>query len=175
MDAPTSEDWKVRSIFHLNINCSDLERSIEFYETLGFTKVFAFDFAGEADVSYEGMGVSGDIEHRGPCVMFLGDDPYQTRLDLMQWVRPASAPHEPSSPTDLGVPRFAMWTKNIDALFAHLTAHGIEALSPPVGPFPERAIERVLYIRDPDGLIVEFIEFTPRGRTLYQETGESES
>jgi catechol 2,3-dioxygenase-like lactoylglutathione lyase family enzyme len=169
------DTWKTRSLFHLNINCSDLERSIVFYEALGFRQVFRFDVDEEADESYAGMGVTGRVVHRGPCVMFLGDDPYQTRLDLMQWITPAPAAHAPPAAQDVGVPRVAIWTKNIDALYAELTTGGLEFLSPPVGPFAERAIERVLYTRDPDGLIVEFIEFTPKGRSLYASSAEGDA
>ena len=170
-----SDGWKVRSLFHLNINCSDLERSIAFYEGIGFKQVFRFDVSEDADESYAGLGFTGQVEHRGPCVMFLGDDLYQTRLDLMQWVTPAPAPARPLDPQDIGVPRIALWTKNIDALHADLSAKGFQFLAPPAGPFHDRAIERVLYMRDPDGLIVEFIEFTPKGRSLYSSPEEAES
>jgi catechol 2,3-dioxygenase-like lactoylglutathione lyase family enzyme len=159
--------WEVRSLFHVNVNCRDLERSIAFYEAIGFRQVYRFDVADHADESYEGLGVRGIVEHRGPCVMFLGEDPYQTRLDLMQWIQPEPAAPRRPNPQDVGVPRIALWAKNIDALYDELLAQGFEFDAPPVGPFPERAIERVLYTRDPDGLIVEFIEFTPKGRSLY--------
>ena len=57
---------------------------------------------------------------RGPAVMFLGDSPYQTRLDLMQWVTPASPAHEPQDPTQIGIPRIVPEAKNIDVLYADL-------------------------------------------------------
>jgi catechol 2,3-dioxygenase-like lactoylglutathione lyase family enzyme len=162
-------DWKVRSLFHININCSDLARSVAFYESVGFTQKYRFDFDGEADSSYAGNGVFGHTEHVGPCIMFIGDDPYQVRLDLMQWKVPAPPEHLPPLAWQVGVPRICVWAKNIDAMYEDLKAKGIEFEAPPAGPFPERAIERVLYTRDPDGLIFEFLEFMPSGRTLYNE------
>jgi glyoxylase I family protein len=170
-----ADAWKTRSLFHLNINCSDLERSIAFYEAVGFKQVFRFDTDEDADASYAGMGVTGRVQHRGPCVMFLGDDPYQTRLDLMQWVTPSSAGPPRLKATDVGVPRIALWTKNVDALYEDLSSRGFEFTAPPAGPFTDRAIERVLYTHDPDGLIVEFIEFTPKGRSLYASDTASNS
>lgn len=163
-----SDAWKVRSLFHININCSDLEKSVAFYESIGFKQVYAFSFAGEADESYSGLPVAGPAEHLGPRVMFLGDDMYQTRLDLMQWITPAPPAHKAPLPQQIGIPRIALWAKNIDAMFEEFSARGLTFDAPPVGPFPERAIERVFYMRDPDGLIVEFIEFTPKGRSLYE-------
>ena len=166
------DDWELRSMFHVNINCSDLEKSAAWYESIGFKKVYRFDFAGEADSSYAGNGVTGYTEHIGPCVMFIGDDPRQVRLDLMQWVVPAPPEHAPPLAWQVGVPRICVWARNIDAMYEDLSAKGIVFEAPPAGPFPERAIERVLYTRDPDGLIVEFLEFTPRGRGLYNESSQ---
>lgn len=164
-----SEQRAVRSIFHLNINCSDIDNSIAFYEKLGFHQSYSMDdFRGTADSSYEVLGVSGEIQHRGPVVMFLGDDLRQTRLDLMQWLQPAPPPHTPLPPHGVGVPRIALWTKGVRALYDRLTADGIEFIAPPEGPFNDRAIEAIVCLRDPDGLLVELIEFTPKGSDLYK-------
>lgn len=45
-----------RSIFHLNLNCRNLEETLAFYERLGFTLL-----AGPVDVA----GEAGDAVHRG--------------------------------------------------------------------------------------------------------------
>ncbi len=159
----------VRSIFHININCSDLEASVRFYERLGFRVTLrAAPFAGEADESYESLGQSGHLEHLGPVVMFLGDDPRQTRLDLMQWLVPSPEPGQRLQPHSVGVPRIALWAKGVDELYKRLSSDGLEFISPPAGPFPDRAIKAIVALRDPDGLIVELIEFLPNGRALYK-------
>lgn len=162
------QNWSVRSVFHLNINCSDLKQSIAFYERLGFRKVLESEgFSGPADASYEALGLTGDIEHLGPVVLFLGDDLRQTRLDLMQWRKPSPAAPKASRIPDVGVPRIALWTKNVEGLYAELVDEGVEFLSPPTGPFPDRAIKSVVCARDPDGLVIELIEFLPGGSSLY--------
>lgn len=159
----------VRSIFHLNINCSSLEQSVAFYERLGFAKVLDLDgFRGEVDPSYEALGISGTVEHKGPVVLFLGDDLRQTRLDLMEWVTPTPQPHSPLQPQSVGVPRIALWTKNLREFHDKLVVAGVEFLTPPTGPYPDRAIEAIVALRDPDGLLIELIEFMPSGKSLYQ-------
>jgi glyoxylase I family protein len=163
-----TDSRNVRSIFHININCSSLERSVSFYESLGFTVALDLgSFEGLADTSYEAMGVTGHVAHKGPVVLFLGDNLHQTRLDLMQWTAPPPPPAEPRTPQSLGVPRIALWTKDIDALYERLVQEGVEFLNPPAGPFDDRAIKSIAYLKDPDGLIVELIEFLPQGRALY--------
>jgi catechol 2,3-dioxygenase-like lactoylglutathione lyase family enzyme len=159
----------IRSIFHLNINCSSLEQAVAFYERLGFTKALDLEgFRGEADPSYQALGISGTVEHKGPVVLFLGDDLRQTRLDLMEWVTPTPPPHSALEPQSVGVPRIALWTKNLREFYGKLVADGVEFLTTPTGPYPDRAIEAIVALRDPDGLLIELIEFMPSGKALYQ-------
>ncbi len=47
------------------------------------------------------------------------------------------------------------------AAFAALRARGIEFITEPRGPDPDTGIEAVVCCRDPDGLIVELIEYMP--------------
>jgi len=158
----------VRSIFHININCSDLEASVAFYEKLGFRRAMEMaPFEGIADESYGALGVSGGIAHVGPVVLFLGNDPRQTRLDLMQWEKPAPGPHLQLEAYEVGVPRIALWTKDVDELYADLLMQGVNFLTAPQGPFPDRAIKSLVALRDPDGLLIELIEFLPGGKALY--------
>jgi catechol 2,3-dioxygenase-like lactoylglutathione lyase family enzyme len=160
---------KVRSIFHININCSDLGKSIAFYEKLGFHRSMDLEgFKGDADDSYETLGVSGRVEHKGPTVMFLGDDPRQTRLDLMQWIEPKPAPSQRLRPEQVGVPRICLWAKDLIGLYDELTAQGMKFLTAPAGPFPDRAIKTIVALHDPDGLIIELMEFMPHGKDLYE-------
>jgi catechol 2,3-dioxygenase-like lactoylglutathione lyase family enzyme len=163
----------VRSIFHININCSDLDRSIAFYERLGFHQSLRLaDYAEEADASYEALGLTGFLQHKGPVVMFLGDDLRQTRLDLMQWEEPK--PPAPATPVaqQVGVPRIALWTKGVEELYREMSAEGYDFLSEPKGPFDDRAIKSLVCARDPDGLLIELIEFLPRGSELYSSSSE---
>lgn len=44
----------IKGIFHLNINCSNLERSLEFYKSLGFH--VSVDFPHD-DIPQDGTGL----------------------------------------------------------------------------------------------------------------------
>jgi catechol 2,3-dioxygenase-like lactoylglutathione lyase family enzyme len=170
------DDRAVRSIFHININCSDLDRSVAFYRRLGFEVVMdAGTVSGIADGSYEALEIHGTYRHRGPVVMFLGTDRYQTRLDLMQWEQPPSPPNADRPPTALGIPRIALWTKDLRGLHRRLADEGVAFITEPRGPFEDRSIEAIVGLRDPDGLIVELMEFLPGGRKLYSSADEAQS
>jgi catechol 2,3-dioxygenase-like lactoylglutathione lyase family enzyme len=145
-----------------------LDRSIAFYERLGFHQSLRLDdYDAEADASYVALGLGGFLRHQGPVVMFLGDDLRQTRLDLMQWDLPV--PPSPVRPVaqQVGVPRIALWTRDVRELYEEMSAEGYEFVSEPKGPFEDRAIKCLVCARDPDGLLVELIEFLPRGSALY--------
>jgi catechol 2,3-dioxygenase-like lactoylglutathione lyase family enzyme len=83
----------------------------------------------------------------------------------------STAASEPPVPQQVGVPRIAVWTKDVLALYDELSADGYDFLSEPKGPFEDRAIKALVCVRDPDGLLVELIEFLPRGSDLYSKEG----
>ena len=78
-----------RRFFHVNICVSEMERSIRFYERIGFKKVGDFMLGGGTP----GIGVALDLEVKPPRGVFmrLGDDPQAPVLDLVQFVDPS--PH----------------------------------------------------------------------------------
>ena len=55
----------------------------------------------------------------------------------------------------------ALRTRNLRAAYAELCARGIEFLTEPRSLDPESGIVAVVCCRDPDGLLVEFIEYEP--------------
>jgi hypothetical protein len=60
------------------------------------------------------------------------------------------------------VPRIvALRTRNVRAAYEELKAKGIEFITPPRNMDPNSGIVGVMLCRDPDGLLVEFIEYEP--------------
>ena len=51
--------WAARALFHININVSDFERSIAFYERLGFTLVRNHDGVEWPQSTGAGIGLPG--------------------------------------------------------------------------------------------------------------------
>jgi hypothetical protein len=95
------------------------------------------------------------------ALLALGAGPEHTRLDLIEWLEPAYDP-APALPWSERVPRIiALRTRNLRAAYADLSARGIEFLTEPRSLDPQSGIIAVVCCRDPDGLIVELIEYEP--------------
>jgi glyoxylase I family protein len=149
-------EWSVRSILHINLNVSDIERSIAFYESLGF-QVLGRNDATWSTGTGEVLGVPG-AQGRA-CIMTLPGDPMRsTKLDLLEWTNPPSPSRPRSAANDPGAPRIALLVRNVEAAHRDLSKTGVEFVSAPAGAAPEMGIANVVCCRDPDGFIVEFVE-----------------
>ncbi len=95
------------------------------------------------------------------ALLALGEGPLHTRLDLIEWLEPAPDP-PPARPLEERAPRIvALRTRNVRAAWAELRRRGIEFIGEPRGPDLQTGIEAVVCCRDPDGLVVELIEYMP--------------
>ena len=78
----------LESIFHINVNCTNFDRSLQFYETLGFRIVRDLNEVGGEKLS-AGLHIPNG---RGrAALLILGDNPRVTRLDLSKWKNPPTA------------------------------------------------------------------------------------
>ena len=146
----------VREIIHVNINVCDIERSLAFYEALGFEVMHAFG-ERQAGGSWVPMKFRGR-SCRG-AVLTLGDHPRATtKIELLEWVDPPTEPAPARSETQAGVARVALRTKNLVAFTEKLRAAGIAFESAPIEIDVVGASRFVLF-RDPDGTLLELIEF----------------
>ena len=94
------------------------------------------------------------------ALLGIGDGPDHTRLDLLQWYEPDYDPPS-SKPIEDRVPRvIALRTHNVKGAYRDLSAKGIEFVSDIVS-YEQIGILGVVLCRDPDGLLVEFIEYAP--------------
>ncbi|MEY2451976.1 MAG: glyoxylase family protein [Acidimicrobiaceae bacterium] len=156
MTAPAA--WTVKSIFHFTVNATNFDRSLEFYTALGF-KVLRDNrdvIWGEFVANNFGMPVA---QGRG-ALLGIGDGELETRLDLIEWLEPKLDP-PPDGPTEERVPRIiALRTDNVQAAYDDLSARGIEFVSEPKSA-RRSGIVNVCCCRDPDGLLVELIEYEP--------------
>jgi catechol 2,3-dioxygenase-like lactoylglutathione lyase family enzyme len=131
---------------HLRVNCSDLDSSMNWYERLGFApEVVARSVAADGTVlSYASLVTDGDQSFS---------------LELTQWEEPGAC-GQPSSPAyHRGLYRIALGVDDVQA------AYRVLALAEPGLPAPE-FVELpgtrlggvvVLFLRDPDGVVVELV------------------
>jgi hypothetical protein len=81
---------------------------------------------------------------------------------LLEWLEPKWTDPEKHLPIEERVPRIvALRTRNARAAYEELRAKGVVFLTEPFLPDAALGIEAVVCCRDPDGLIVEFIEYAP--------------
>lgn len=146
----------IRDIIHLNINVSDIERSIAFYEKIGFEVMHVFGDQPTDDVR-DGMEFRGS-KMRG-AVISTGDHPRShTKIELIQWLDPKTEVLAKRGPHDAGVSRIALRTKNLMDFYHALREKGIEFETEPQ-EIDIVGAKRFVLFRDPDGTLLELIEF----------------
>lgn len=150
-------DWAVESLFHFVVNATDFERSLAFYQLLGFRVL-----RDNRDVVWPDYVATNFGMHRAQgrgALLGLGDSEHHTRLDLIEWLEPRwESPDDPPSPDR--VPRImALRTRNLRAAHRALSAAGVEFIAPPRDPDPKTGVESVVCLRDPDGYVIELIEY----------------
>ncbi len=148
---------------HININVSDLERAIAFYEKLGF-EVFIPGIpylglgAAEPTVMEEStaraLGLPPGSRGRA-CIMQL-DDGFP-KIDLTELT--GESQQQPASNADLGLVRLCLASSDLRAEYARLSEQGVEFVSPPQ---PGRdGLADVAICADPDGTLIELIQIYP--------------
>lgn len=148
----------ILSIFHININVTHFERSLAFYQSLGFKVVRDLGEGGSKAMG-EGLAMPG-AKGRAALLM-LGDDPHATRIDLIEWKQPATEGKPYPHLAHAGIARIALRTRDLRADYDRLKAEGVEFLSEPVETRLGSG-EGFVCMKDPDGTIIELIEFAPR-------------
>jgi catechol 2,3-dioxygenase-like lactoylglutathione lyase family enzyme len=156
----SAEEGQVLGIYHLNINVSNLERSRAFYELFGFRVVEVFHERHNAALD-RGLGLPhGTNSENHALFMMVGNNRHATVIDLAEWISPVSnGGAGVPEPNRLGIPRFCLRVKNIDALVARLKRHGVEFLTEePQQLDTLKRKPRFICCRDPDGVLVEMVE-----------------
>jgi catechol 2,3-dioxygenase-like lactoylglutathione lyase family enzyme len=153
-----SETWSVQSLFHFVVNVSRLERSLEFYQKLGF-KVLR-DNRDVVWPEYVAENFGMEVAQGRGALLALGDGEDHTRLDLIEWLEPRWQNPDAGGLAADRIPRvLALRTKNVRAAYAELREQGVEFIATPREPDPVTGVESVVCCRDPDGLVVELIEY----------------
>ena len=149
--------WTIERMYHTVVNATDLDRSVAFYQALGFQilndrrNVKWPEFVGRVFGLKKAQG-------RG-VLMNLPADPAGPMVDILEWVEPRTTPIAADGYT---VPRIiAFRVKNVRAAYDDLKARGVE-LTQFVEPEPrDLGVIGVFCARDPDGTLIEMIELQP--------------
>jgi catechol 2,3-dioxygenase-like lactoylglutathione lyase family enzyme len=149
----------IQGMAHVNVNCSDFNRSRRFYELLGFRVVWEVEPKGSPEIS-AAVGMP-PYTVRG-AVMALADNPRATAIDLLEWQDPSDAAAPYPHLYHLGLARVALLTSDLDADVDRLRQEGVEFISEPVElTGPSGAPVRFVCFKDPDGTVLELVETRP--------------
>lgn len=155
----------IYDLAHININCTDIQRSIAFYEKFGFEVVHVIaEDTKDLDPGLDVMGGAAGYQgsHCRGVIMSLGDHPRcWTKLELLQYTRPATGPEPRRDAFQVGYCRMAIRCKNIHEEVARLKAEGVEFESDVETSKTVGALSYA-FARDPDGTLVELLELHPR-------------
>jgi catechol 2,3-dioxygenase-like lactoylglutathione lyase family enzyme len=143
-------------MLHVNINCSNYERSKAFYEMLGFEVFWDVPPTNSKEVA-AAVGMP-PYKVKG-ALMVLKNAPNPFIIDLLEWQQPTdtSAPYPHLYHN--GIARIAMNSSDLKADYAILKAAGVEILSEPAEVFVnETSGSRFFCFKDPDGTYLELVE-----------------
>ena len=149
----------ITGLVHVNINCSDFERSKAFYELLGFQELWRVPETSTTEVA---AAVGMPPYRVNGALLLLRDAATPLVIDLLQWLDP----NDPAPPYahlyHLGIARIALSTDDLDGDMARLAAAGVEFLSAPAQMPPDSGVDaRFVCLRDPDGTVLELVETRP--------------
>lgn len=146
-------------LFHIAINSTDLERSVAFYQKLGFQ--ILQDRTVKNDQVKKAFAVpSGDLRF---VHLRLRDDADATILDIVEWFAPATLDTgtEPVAQHQRGLTRFSVLTDDTQAVYDALSKDGVEFITEPTSVLTPQGGWKVCLVKDPDGVVVQVTELLP--------------
>ena len=144
--------FRIIAADHTGITVSDLERSLAFWaDVLGFELSHRAHHTGK--LASEVTGVPGaEIS----IAVVKG---YGHKIELLEYLAPKDRKHVDLRPCDVGSVHVALTVDDLDAVLEKIAASGWKAGRKPqtltTGP---NAGKRVMYVRDPDGTTIEFMQ-----------------
>jgi catechol 2,3-dioxygenase-like lactoylglutathione lyase family enzyme len=138
---------------HLAVTVSDMERSLAFYrDLLGMREVERHRLEGEEISKMAGKpGVVMQVVRLAP------PETPGILLDLQQYLSPKGKISD-AQLGDVAHAHVCFGVPNLAAAYRDLKARGVEFVSEPVAFDLEWGIVHVVFMRDPDGFIVELVQ-----------------
>ena len=141
---------------HTGITVSNLEQSLAFWrDLLGFELSHTAHQTGE--LAEEITGVTG-----AEIKLAVLKTPGGHKIELLEYLAPEDRKRAAVRPCDVGHAHVALLVDDLDAILEKIQASGWKAAGKPqtlkTGP---NAGKRVVYVRDPDGTTIEFMQRAP--------------
>jgi catechol 2,3-dioxygenase-like lactoylglutathione lyase family enzyme len=143
-------------IFHVNVNCSDLARSRDFYvDGCGLSEGVRTVPAGSQSGAAFGLDRA-----RWDAWILVGPSGFDGgAIDLLEWQEPRPTGRAPGAIHEAGFQRVGLVVPDLDATIASTTANGGTVWSDPlVHEVGGGKQVRVVFASDPDGTAIELFE-----------------
>ena len=153
MSTSTSKQFRIIAADHTGITVTNLERSLEFWrDVLGFELSHRAHQRGE--LAAEITGVAG-----AEILIAVLKTPTGHKIELLEYLSPPDRKHVDLRPCDVGSVHVALTVDDLDGVLQRIAAFGWKTAGKPqtlaTGP---NAGKRVVYVRDPDGTTIEFMQ-----------------
>jgi len=137
---------------HAAISTPDLERCVRFYtDVVGCETAWTFEWPAGTPEADAMTGLSNSAARA--AMLRLGE----TFLEVFEYSSPAPATLDPNRPVcDHGITHICLQVENLHDEYERMQAAGMRFHSEPLA----QDSGYVIYGRDPDGNVVELIEFT---------------
>jgi len=146
--------FRIVAADHTGITVSNLERSLAFWrDVLGFE--FSHRARQTSEMAEQITGVKG-----AELKLAVLKAPGGHKIELLEYLAPADRKqHVDLRPCDVAHVHVALTVNNLDAVLEKIATSGWKTAGKPKtltsGP---NAGKRVIYVRDPDGTTIEFME-----------------
>jgi len=146
----------ITGMVHININCSNFQKSKVFYEMLGFKVYWPVPETNTTEIANAVGMPSYRVEG---ALMELQNAQQRMVIDLLEWKSPRDdSPPYPNLHRP-GLSRVALASADIDADYAYLVEQGVEVVSAPVNVITsETSYARFFCFKDPDGTFLELVQ-----------------
>ncbi len=149
----TRKSFRIISADHTGITVLNLERSLAFWrDVLGFELSHTAHQTGE--LAKEITGVAG-----AEIKLAVLKAPGGHKIELLEYLAPPDRKHADVRPCDVGHVHVALLVDDLDTILEKIAGSRWKAVGKPqtlkMGP---NAGKRVVYVRDPDGTTIEFMQ-----------------
>lgn len=158
LNVPCVMPFRIIAADHTGITVSNVERSLEFWrDVLGFELSHRAHQKGELAEQITG------VKEAEILIAVLKAPGH--KIELLEYRAPSDREQKNDRrPCDLGAAHIALTVDNLDEVLAGMATAGWKAPGEPqtltVGP---NAGKRVIYVRDPDGTTIEFMQMPQQG------------
>ena len=144
--------FKIIATNHTSFTVSDLDRSLAF-----FRDALGFEVTSKGPRNPSLIQAITGVEGAEVLIAYVRGPGHS--IELIEYIKPETRNSVRPQPCDTGFSHIAYDVDDIDAAIKAARDHSVEPIGPVVAidQGPNRG-SRVAYLRDPDGITIEFIE-----------------